>query len=168
MNTEDDALLNMQRFLHEVNVAALATVDQAGLPYLVQLYIAWDEHMRGYFTSDPRTAHAAHINGQPHVRLAAHAPHADWRHAHGIQLNGICERVPDERRGHASGVFCQRFPSVADVFRRALAAEFYCVTPSSIRWIDNRVHFGFKADFTWPLPDSLQASNVSLDAQGGT
>lgn len=152
MNTGSHPLAEMRRFLDRLAVATLATVDEAGMPYAVSLYMVGDEHGRLHFASDPRAMHSRHIARQPRVHVAAHAPNARWTHTRGIQVAGRCERACDACRDEIARIYCRRFPFAASVLERASNAAFYRITPSRIRWIDNRVSFGFKRDFDWPLP----------------
>lgn len=152
MSTGREPLIRMCRFLDNMSVATLATVDDTGMPYAVSLYMASDGHVRLYFVSDPCTKHCRHVEHDPHVHVTAYAPNAVWMQTHGILVGGICERVNDRWRDEVGRIYCQRFPFATDVIGRNVATAFYCITPSHIRWIDNRVDFGFKADFIWPLP----------------
>ncbi len=69
-------------------------------------------------------------------------------------MRGTCERLDADRRADAWDIYRQKYPHMLEVADHVSAMDFYCLTPTNIRWIDNSVHFGFQVDFTWPLPDT--------------
>lgn len=146
---------DLRRFLREIQVAALATVDDRGLPYVVNVYVAIDEQVRFYFVSDPASRHSQHLMRQPHVSLAGYAPIRMWQQVRGIQVQGVCESVEPEHRQGVWETYRQWYPYIDEVTEYVRAMAFYRVTPDRIRWIDNSVHFGFKVDLDWPLPSVL-------------
>ena len=149
----------LARFLREINVATLATTDAEQLPHAVNLYVAPDEDIRFYFVSDPASAHSRHIAQQPHVALAGYAPIRMWQQVRGIQVRGLCERVPEADRERVWHIYHRKYPHIEEVGDYIRAMTFYSVTPERIRWIDNSVHFGFKVDLDWPLPESFHVEN---------
>jgi len=155
--TLDPIISAARRFLRQPHVAVLATVDEQGLPYAVNLYVVTDEQMRFYFISNPASAHCRQLQHQPHVHLAASAPHNDWQKAHGYQVKGTCEPVSHAHYQHALSLYRRHFPCLEEISQKAHEAIFYCTTPERLRWIDNRIRFGFKVDLPWPIPNSLPA-----------
>ncbi|MFW6059022.1 MAG: pyridoxamine 5'-phosphate oxidase family protein [Phycisphaeraceae bacterium] len=152
-------LRDLERFLCEITVAALGTVDERGLPYVVNLYVAPDDQLRFYFVSDPESAHAQHIAREPAVSLAGYAPIRMWQQVRGIQIRGRCKKVPAAQRDAVWAIYHARFPHIDEVAEYLRSMDFYCVTPETIRWIDNSVHFGFEVDLNWPLSESLAISH---------
>lgn len=152
MGHRNSPLTQLRRFLARMSVATLATVDEAGMPYAVSLYVVSDGEARLYFASEPRTAHCRHIARRGRVHLTAYAAEASWQQAHGIQVAGACETLPVHRHDSIAHLYCRRFPFAASVLECRTEVAFHCITPTFVRWIDNRVRFGFKTDFPWPLP----------------
>jgi uncharacterized protein YhbP (UPF0306 family) len=152
-------------FLEQIDAMILATVDSAGLPHATNLYLAADEHFNLYFLSESSSNHVQHLTAQPWVSVAGHAPVRMWQQVRGVQIQGVCQPVPDGEREEAWQVYSQRYPHVAEIDDYVRAMTFYRVEPRHLRWIDNSVHFGYKVDLDFPLPQSLAPS--SLNAEDG-
>ena len=152
-------LRDLRAFLREINVVALATVDEQGRPYVANIYVAPDEAFCFYFVSDRQSAHVHHIARQPRVALAGYAPIRMWQQVRGIQIQGACAKVAPEQRDEAWSIYHRKFPHIDDVAESIRTMDFYRITPDSIRWIDNSVHFGFQIDLTWPLPQATPSQS---------
>ena len=161
MADEPDANLikELASFFQEIDAMVLATVDGEGLPHATNIYMAHDRRFNLYFLSDARSEHSQHIEAQPRVSIAGHAPIRMWQQVRGIQIRGKCVAVPEAQRPEAWAIYHERFPYIEDISEHVRAMTFYCVEPERLRWIDNSVHFGYKVDLHFPLPASLQAAS---------
>jgi uncharacterized protein YhbP (UPF0306 family) len=149
-------------FLEEIDAMVLASVDEAGLPYACNLYMAYDRHFNLYFASEAQSAHAQHIETRPTVSVAGHAPIHMWQQVRGIQLRGQCFAVPEADRERAWQIYYRRFPHVTEISEHLRAMTFYRVEPTHLRWIDNSVHFGYKVDIDFPLPEAVKLGEDEL------
>jgi uncharacterized protein YhbP (UPF0306 family) len=149
-------------FLGDIDALVLATVDAQGLPYATNLYMAPDRQFNLYFLSDPASQHSQHIEQRPTVSVAGHAPIHMWQQVRGIQLRGECTAVPEAQREQAWRIYYRRWPHIAEIDDHVAAMRFYQVQPRRIRWIDNSVHFGYKVDLDFPLPQDLQPRDTAF------
>jgi hypothetical protein len=131
--------------------ATLATVDEHGRPHAANVQFVHDDQLRVYFVSDPKTAHSRHVARDPRVAMTVYG-HSDNRpHGiHGLQLHGRCEALEaDPDRRHAWELYSAKFVFVSsDPQMRQLteSLNFYRVTPTWMRLIDNRRGFGWKME----------------------
>lgn len=151
MNTHDpDTLRQIAAFLAGCTTASLATIDEQGRPHACNIWYACTADLLMYFVSSPAAAHASHIARDPAVAVTVYAHVAEPSQIHGLQLHGRCEMlVTDADRAAALAVYAARYPAITanEQFRKRIASErFYRVTPSWLRWIDNRRGFGFKVE----------------------
>jgi len=149
VNTPDpDTRQQIAAFLAGCTTASLATVDEHGHPHACNIWYACKPDLLMYFVSSPATAHASHIARDPCVAVTVYAHVAEPSQIHGLQLHGRCEMlVADADCAAALAVYAARYPAIAanEMFRKRIASErFYRITPSWLRWIDNRRGFGFK------------------------
>lgn len=140
---------SVHAFLSKWRTASLATVDAHNQPHAANVQYVHDEHWNLYFVSNPASAHSLHVEHQPQVALTVYAhTHAPNR-IHGLQIHGICRRITDESESrHAWKLYSSKFvfvklPGVRKIVKRE---SFYVVTPTWMRWIDNRRGFGFKVE----------------------
>ncbi len=144
-------------FLATCRTAAIATVDDDGAPHAANVQYAHDEDFRLYWVSSPGSVHSENVtrNARAAVTVYAHDDRAE--NIHGLQLRGTVSTVTDERDGDAPHpdwqrvweLYTAKFAFVASSPQLKAAVErqrFYCFTPAWLRWIDNRVHFGFKVE----------------------
>lgn len=134
--------------------ATLATVDERRQPHAVNIQYVHDDRSRIYFVSSPDSAHSQHIAHCEQVAVTIYS-HDDQRpdQIRGLQLHGTCQLLADPQdRQYAWDLYSQKYPFVAQMSRllRILEArQFYRVTPTWMRWIDNRRKFGFKQEKTF-------------------
>lgn len=137
-------------FLGTCRTASLATVDAADHPHAANVQYAHDAALRLYFVSSPESAHSLHIARRPAVAVTIYASVDAPGDIHGLQLHGRCHSVVGAaERQTAWTLYADKYPFVATdpALRRRVEAEcFYCVTPTWLRWIDNRRGFGFKVE----------------------
>jgi len=151
-----EVVRQLAAFLDEIDAMVLATVDDDGLPHATNLYLAADRAFNLYFLSEAGSHHAHHIEQRSWVAVAGHAPIRMWQQVRGVQIQGRCYAVPEADRERAWCIYHQRFPHIEEISEQARAMTFYCLEPAWIRWIDNSVHFGYKVDLEFPLPESLR------------
>lgn len=138
----------IETFLRECRTASLATVDEHGHPHAANLQFAFDKRWRLIFVSSPRSAHSIHIARQGRVAMTIYGHNDDAAKIHGLQLHGHCKTIEKGAAwDHAMAVYSARYPMVAQSaawHELVEKQQFYAVDAVWMRWIDNRVRFGFK------------------------
>ena len=149
-----DLLITVRQFLDQTRTASLATVDDAGRPHAANVQFARDEgdSLDLLWVSSPRSTHSSHIEKRQQVALTIYAHDDAAANIHGLQLHGTATAVPE----HEGLVTCwepytQKYPVVLEMVQIREMLEqgtqlFYRFTPTWLRWIDNRVHFGWKVE----------------------
>lgn len=146
----DSALTKAAAFLKSVRTASLATADFNALPHAANIQFLCDDSCNLYFLSSEKSQHAQHIAQQNRVAMTVY-DHDDRPHMiRGVQMHGECTVVVNvAKRVAVMALYCEKFPIAADpsftpiVNRQTL----YVIQPSWLRWIDNRVQFGFKLEW---------------------
>lgn len=151
----DQPYRDLRAFLKKRQVMTLATVDADGRPHAADLYFVCDEALNFYFYSHPHTSHVQHVLYCPQVAVTVHARFRLWRRIQGLQMRGWCQAIAPARQRHAHRLYIQRYPFLRQLPRHATdGMTAYVIKPSWLRWISNRVHFGWKLETDWP-PDSM-------------
>jgi uncharacterized protein YhbP (UPF0306 family) len=138
-------------FLATSRTAGLATTDSEGCPHACNVQFVSDEAMRLYWVSSPSSAHSVNLTIRPECAITIYAHDDRAEVIHGMQLHGTVESVePGEPIWNdIFDRYTEKFAFVRSNPQLKAAVEnqsFYCFTPSWLRWIDNRVRFGFKVE----------------------
>lgn len=145
----------VRRFLVEEHTASVATVDERGGVHAANVWVAADGRLRLYFFSDPRSAHARHIQARPRVAVTVGRSTGDPMAICGLQIHGVCRVIAPppkgERRLWQRGlrVYRKRFPQLTawGMFSQLMQGQYlFCVEPRWVRWLDNSRGFGFKVE----------------------
>jgi len=159
----------LHKFLGKWKTACLATVDEAAAPHAANIQYAHDradDRLRLYFVSSPESAHSRHIAGNAVVAVTIYAHVRRPDHIHGLQIHGRCAVVakPSAAWDDAWRVYSAKYPfvKVPPLRNRFMAESFYCVTPTWVRFIDNRRGFGFKQECTF---ENTGSGSGALDSQ---
>ncbi len=149
-NEATEVLAQVRRFLAGCRTASLATVDEDGAPHAANIQYANDHGLRLFWVSSRQTAHSRHLDHDDRVAVTVYGHDDRAPYIHGLQMHGTAELVIDEGDcRHAWQLFAAKFPFVADDedYRRLVGRHsFYCMTPNWLRWIDNRVRFGYRVE----------------------
>ncbi len=148
---QDELLVRSRELLAEVHVLSLATTDAEGRPHAANVYFAADERFDLYFISDPASAHGMHVAAWPTVAAAVYPEVDDHTQIRGLQLHGRVTLIPDDQWEAAWTVYLAKFPFVVQLADLAEAQQIYRLTPTWLRYIDNRIAFGFKWETDWPV-----------------
>lgn len=149
---DDEFIEQIKAFLRSWRTAGLATVNADAEPHAanVQYALGDDESLPLYFVSSLRSAHSQHIALEPRIAMTIYAHTDEPDQIHGVQLHGLCARIDDAVASHhAWNVYTKRFPFITEnplLEERVRGEQFYRVTPTWLRWIDNRRGFGFKLE----------------------
>lgn len=149
-----DLLGEVHRFLASSRTAGLATVDEQGNPFAANVQYAHDDALQLYFVSSRDAQHSRNLEDNGKVALTVYAHDDRAPNIHGVQLRGIGHVVRDEAEyNRAFDLYTAKFTFAAAMpqFREIIEREnFYRITPTWLRWIDNRRGFGFKAEQDLP------------------
>lgn len=130
----------------EVSTLSLATVDAAGRAHAANLYVAREDGGALLFVSDPASAHSRHVAEHPDVAATAYVATTDWQRLRGVQLHGRCEPIGPGEADAAWEVYLRRFAEVAEMKPLIDRQQFYRITPTWLRYIDNRICFRFRRE----------------------
>lgn len=137
-------------FLNGHNTMSLAT-SRDNSPYAASLFYASDG-LTLYFISDPSSEHSLNISLNPKVGVTINTDHSDWRTVRGLQIRGRAYALEKAETERAMSVFEQKYPFLTEFLgsnklpRGAGHFAFFKVVPETIRLIDNRVYFGYRAE----------------------
>ena len=128
----------IRRFLSRHHVMTLATVDDAGEAWCSNEFYALDAG-RGLliFTSDPKTAHAAHMSVKPEVAASVVLETRVVGRVQGCQIRGRAAQADDEARRR----YLRRFPYAAAMLA---TTEVWALTVDYVKFTDNTLGFGKK------------------------
>ncbi len=141
-------------FLATCRTASLATVSSDHTPHAANIQYVNDEHFQLYWVSEPNALHSQHLTRHPQTAATIYARDDEVDHLHGLQLHGSAQKIDggSDQWHHAWDMYTQKFRFVAAMpqFRQLVEQQaFYCLTPTWLRWIDNRRGFGFKVERHW-------------------
>ncbi len=149
---EFDLMQTVTRFLDGTRTAALATVDDAGRPHAANVQFVRGQGLTLYWVSAPASEHSRHLGTRPAVALTVYAHDDTAANIHGLQMHGTAAALPDDDAlNHAWDLYTRKYPVVTTMPQvREMVEEgkqrFYRVTPTWLRWIDNRRGFGWKTE----------------------
>ena len=137
-------------FLATCRTLSVATVDERGEPYAANVQYAVDDRMRLVWVSSPHAAHSSHVERGGPVAATVYGHDDRAQNIHGLQIRGTAERIADAGEWNAAWeLYTTRFAFVAALpqFRELVEQQaFYRLTPTWLRWIDNRRGFGWKVE----------------------
>ena len=140
----------LREVLAETATLSLATVDDDGHPHAANVNFVADAELNLLFISDADSAHAHHVAARPRVAATAYPSFEAPDQIRGVQLRGECHAVSDDGFDTCWEQFVAKFPYAAAFEAVARDQRFHRLRPTWLRLIDNRVHFGFKWEMSWP------------------
>jgi hypothetical protein len=145
----DDLSARIGTFLDAHHVMTLATVGDAGAHAASLMYAR--KGFTLYWTSDPRTRHSVHLEGEARVTATVAPDYADFRLIRGVQVAGRARRLEGAAADAARAALVARYVFLAELasgppkLRTAFEqAGFYALAPDRITLIDNTRGFGHK------------------------
>lgn len=150
-----DFFTEASQFLKTWPTASLATIDENGSPHAANVQFAASDIEHLYFVSSSKSSHSLYVETNPNVAMSIYA-HVDTPdQIHGIQLHGRCQAINEGAdQDRAWDCYCEAFPFVLTnpmIEQRLRSEQFYVVTPTWMRYIDNRRGFGFKAEHVFEI-----------------
>lgn len=142
----------LSNFLRGHQVLTLAVTGSDGTPYAAALFYVADEELRLYVLTDPATCHGQALLARDAVAGAIQRDRQQWDEITGVQFRGRCRQLTGEERRHAWDLYTQRFPFLrgdgGTLTTHLATAALWCLEPSWMRLIDNRLGFGHKEEWT--------------------
>lgn len=146
----ESALSKAAAFLKTVRTASLATTDTCSLPHAANIQFFSDDDCCLYFLSSEKSLHARHVAQQHLVAVSVYDHDDRPQMIRGVQMHGRCIAVVSQmRREMLLSLYGAKFPIATDpsfiqIVNRQTLFE---IQPTWVRWIDNRVQFGFKLEW---------------------
>ena len=156
MNKEDKA--RVQKYLQQYSTLTLAT-SQNDEPWAATVFFASDADLNLYFVSDHRTHHGRDMAANEKVAATINPDCDNWNDVHGVQVKGTVSVVDGMQRAKALVLYLKKFPQIDQLYakpsgeheetiaKRLKAANFYCIKPEWLRFIDNAQGFGHREEF---------------------
>ncbi len=137
----------VRAFLETQSTLALATVDEAGNPQAAPLFYISDDALNLYWLSSPTSRHSLNLAANKHVAATIYPTVWGWTEIRGLQIEGEAGIVRDDAHREA---ILTRYRHKFDLppYLNAIIEQstLYSLCPTWIRWLDNSVAFGYKAE----------------------
>ncbi len=155
--TKDDKA-RVQQYLQQFNTLTLASSTE-NQPWAATVFFASDADLNVYFVSDYRTHHGRDMASNERVAATVNPDCDSWHDVNGVQLTGIATAIKGLQRAKALLLYLKKFPQIDALYakpqgeheetiaKRLKAANFYCIKPDWIRFIDNAQGFGHREEF---------------------
>lgn len=140
-------LETIRAFLASQSSLALATVNANGHPEIAPLFYVSDEALNLYWLSSPTSRHSLNLMAHGWVAAAIYPAVWQWAEIRGLQIEGAASTVTEEEaRAEILRLYRRKF-DLPVVFEGQIAAStLYVLRPKWMRWLDNGVRFGHKAE----------------------
>lgn len=139
----------VRAFLETQSTLALATADAAGHPHTAPLFYVSDDDLNLYWLSSVSSRHSVNLAAQEYVAAAIYPAVWSWTEIRGLQIEGTAGIVTDAAQRETILDRYRRKFNLPPQFDAVIAqSTLYCLRPTWIRWLDNAVQFGYKAEIT--------------------
>ncbi len=105
---------------------------------------------RLYWVSSPESQHSLNVGRDGLAAMTVYGDEESPSRLHGVQMRGRVAMVEpgSAKWGEAWALYSAKYPFVqtGPMRERVEAERFYRFEPTWLRWVDNRVHFGFKQE----------------------
>jgi uncharacterized protein YhbP (UPF0306 family) len=136
-------------FIASQSTLALATVNAQGLPQVAPLFYVSDDDLNLYWLSSETSHHSINLKVQPQVAATIYPSVWDWQEIHGLQIEGLAMVVDDaQKRESILTLYRAKFALPPEFDAQIKASTPYILQPTWVRWLDNRVNFGYKSEIT--------------------
>ncbi len=139
-------LQTIHSFLKVQSTLSLATVNADGTPTIAPLFYVSDDELNLYWLSSPRSRHSVNLTERPNVAATIYPEVWDWKSIRGLQIEGRATAIENEERQRALTRYQDKFTLPSSFDAQIAASIFYKLVPHWLRWLDNSVQFGYKAE----------------------
>jgi uncharacterized protein len=148
-NLSEESREAVRQFLTTQSTLALATVKANGDPQIAPLFYVSDDELNLYWLSSANSLHSINLTSHPQVAVTIYPTVWQWIHIRGLQIEGKAQTITDERiREEILRRYLLKFNLPASFDGQIAASTLYQLKPTWLRWLDNSVKFGFKAETT--------------------
>lgn len=134
-------------FLQSQSTLALATIAADGQLQVAPLFYVSDEALNLYWLSSSSSRHSLNLAAREQVAATIYPDVWKWTDIRGLQIEGHARAVTDETtRADILNHYRQKFNLPAEFKTLISNSTLYVLTPTWIRWLDNGVRFGYKAE----------------------
>lgn len=145
----NEQLHRIRAFLRENSTLALATVNARGEPEAAPVFYVSDDALKLYWLSSPTSRHSVNLTAQPSVAATIYPAVWDWREIRGLQIEGRAGTVEDAGQREAIlNAYRAKFDLPPELAPQIAASVLYALTPRWIRWLDNGIRMGYKAELS--------------------
>lgn len=145
--SEIDTRQIVQAFLETQSTMTLATVNAEGLPQSAPLFYVSDDRLNLYWISAAHVRHSVNLSAKSGVSATVYPAIWQWNDIVGVQIEGEAEAITDDRIREQIMILYLRKFQLPPSFDAAIAAStLYVLRPRWMRWVDNSVSFGYKAE----------------------
>ena len=146
--------------LLDLPALTLATSSPEGAPHAATVYFVCDDRLTFYFFSAPHSQHIQDLVQNPAAALTLDWPAGRWQEIRGLQLRGTVREVDSPVQAAAAlARYLAKFPYVRGLEREILKNRWYTFSPEWLRWIDNRIRFGHKQEWSGAALEGLRQSS---------
>jgi uncharacterized protein YhbP (UPF0306 family) len=135
-------------FLKAHSTLALATSDGEGRPQVAPVFYWSDDALNLYWLSSPTSRHSVNLSARPKVAATIYPELWMWQAIRGLQIEGEAGLMADltDERGAILTAYRRKFQLPPEMDALITASTLYVLRPHWVRWLDNEVRFGFKAE----------------------
>jgi uncharacterized protein len=139
----------IRAFLSQQSTLALATVDDTGRPQIAPVFYVHDDALNLYWLSSPTSRHSINLAAWDVAAATIYPVIWEWEAIRGLQIDGSAQVVEAvERRKTILEAYRRKFTLPTAFEAQIAASTLYCLEPMWLRWLDNGVRFGYKAEAT--------------------
>lgn len=139
----------VRAFLEAQSTLALATIDANGHPQAAPLFYVSDDDLNLYWLSSTSSRHSVNLAAQEYVAAAIYPAVWSWTEIRGLQIEGTTGIVIDPaQRAIILDRYQRKFNLPPQLNAVIAQSTLYHLRPTWIRWLDNTVQFGYKAEIT--------------------
>ena len=137
----------IREFLETQSTLALATVNADGHPESAPVFYVSDDQFNLYWLSTTQVAHSINLSAHQQVSGSICPTTWQWEDIAGLQIKGEAEAITDERiREQILLIYLRKFQLPPSFDSLIAGSTLYVLRPSWMRWVNNSVEFGFKAE----------------------
>ena len=145
----DDTFQIVREFLNTQSTMALATVNANGQPETAPLFYVADDRLNLYWLSATHVRHSVNLATNSRVSATVYPAVWHWNDISGVQVEGTASLIHDERmREQILLLYLRKFQLPPEFDAAIAASSLYVLRPTWLRWVDNSVKFGHKAEIS--------------------
>jgi uncharacterized protein len=135
--------------LLELPALTLATASLDKVPHAATVYFVCDDRLTLFFVSAPYSQHSRDLAQNSSAAITLYPPAHSWQEIRGLQMRGQATEVDSATQVVVAWArYLAKFPYVKGLESEVLKNRWYAFSPEWVRWIDNRIRFGHKQEWS--------------------